>query len=476
MGKELNKFRFDVDFQWSILKYTIKDKYGYKAILLYKHEYFELDDQQVIAHALERFFKRKKRVPASSSVLNQELNKLFKTRDYAQALLEPDRERIKKKVKSLYKSTLKDGDDILEQIKKFASYVELRNTLENIDLEDFDNYDNYSKKIQKAVNLGMEMDDKKGSFIVSSAKTRMMNRRIVDDVIPTPFNQINKLTNAGGYTKGSIIVLVDRPKKGKTLTMVNFAKAYMSRKGKRGSNKKVIYFDLENGEESIGSRIDQLIINKSKSEVLSGEYDQQLEKQYRKYKRLGGEIFVVRMRNGANTNDFQKVMDDVYSEYGIKFDIGVVDYMGIMGATSGAKDDLARISDAYLDVKNWAVDNNLDHVITGHHVTREAYSWRGAIYETKFLAKCIDIERHVDALYGIQQNEEEEAAGIFRLEVMEQRDGYTSGRALFHVNLKTQKLREFTKEEIEKYKEMGITESPDKLKERKEKQKKARDL
>lgn len=476
MGKDLNKFSFDIDFQWSILKFTLKDKHGYKALSLYKHSYFELDDQQIIAHSIERFFRKKKRIPASSSILNQELNRLFKTREYAQAFLETDRVRVKRRVKSLYKGGFKDGEDILDQIKKFASYVELKSTLEGIDLEDFDSYDSYSKKIQKAVNIGMELEDSnKGSFIVSGARNRLLERRINEDIVPTPFHQMNRLTNAGGYTKGSIIVIVDRPKKGKTMTLVNFAKAYMTKKGSKGSNKKVIYFDLENGEKSIGFRIDQLVLNKTKSEIKSSEYDSQLEKQYRKYKRLGGEIHVVRMRNGCTTHDFQKYLDDLYAQYGIKFDVAIVDYMGIMGATSGAKDDLTRISDAYMDVKNWAVDNDFDHVITAHHVKREAYGNRAYIYETKDLAKCIDIERHVDALYGVQQNEEEEAANILRLEVMEQRDGESYGRALFHVTVKTQRMKEFTREEVQKYRELGVTASSKNLKNN-PKKKKVKDL
>lgn len=447
-----NKFDFDIDFQWQIIKYTLKDKKGYKLLKLYKHTYFEIDDQQIIAHALERFFKRKSRIPNSASILNQEINQLFKTKNYARLFLEPDRLRIKKKVRTLYKSTLKDADEIFEQCKLFASYVELKKVLEEVDIKDFSKYSGYSKKIQNAVNLGMELDDKKGSFIVAAAKTRIYERHQTEETIQTPFRQVNQLTNANGYPKGSIIVLVDKPKEGKTLTMVNFATAYMSRKGKYKSNKKVIYFDLENGESSINLRIDQNIVGHSKKEVLSGEYDEKLIKQYRRYKRLGGEIHVVRMPNLSTVNDFQKVLDDLYSEFGIKFEVAVIDYIGIMGSLSGKNDDFERISDSYLDVKNWATKNDIDAVITGHHVVRDAYKRRATIYRPEDLAKCIDIERHVDVLYGIQQNKEEIDNNVFRLEVMEQRDGI-KGKALFHVNMKSQKLTEFKKDEIIAYNE-----------------------
>jgi len=450
MNKE--KFNFDIDFQWQIIKYTILDKKGYKLLNLYKHTYFEIDDQQVITHAIEKFFKRKQRIPSSPSILNQELNQLFRSRSYATQLLEKDRDRIKKKVRSLYKSTLRDGDEIYEQCKLFASYIELKNVLLEVDVKDFSKYASYSKKIQNAVNLGMELDEKEGSFIVSAAKARILDRHLTEETVPTPYRGVNKLTNANGYTKGSIVVLVDRPKKGKTLTMVNFARAYMSRKGKYKSNKKVIYFDLENGESAINIRIDQGIVGGTKRELLTTKHDALLLKQLRKYKRMGGEIFVKRMPNGSTTNDFQKVLDDLYSDYGIKFEVAVVDYIAIMGSTSGKKDDVERISDAYLDVKNWAIHNSFDIVITGHHVKREGYKRRYSVYQTVDLAKCIDIERHVDTMFGIQQNPEEEENNIFRLEVMEQRDGL-KGRILFHVDHNTQKLTEFTNEEVAAYDE-----------------------
>jgi len=446
-----NKFQFDIDFQWSIIRFIVKDKYGYKALSLIKHTYFEVDDQMVITHALSRFFRRKKRVPSSASVLNQELNKLFKTRDYAQELLSPDKDRIKRRVKKLYKTPVKDGDEILFHCKQFASYVELRNTLEGVELQNYDSYATLSKNIQKAVNLGIELDQDKGTFMVGALKHRLLERHNHDTIIPTPYSQINRLTNAGGYGKGSVIVLVDRPKKGKTMTMVNFAKDYMSRKGNNKTNKKVIYFDLENGQESISLRIDELVINKNKKQIISGDYDKDLEKQYRRFRRMGGEVYVIRMRNNSTTDDFQKELDDVYHEYGIKFDVAIVDYAAIMGATTGAKDDLNKISDAYLDLKNWAKFNDFDHVITGHHVVRKAYDKRDKVYETSDLAKCIDIERHVDTLFGIQQNAVEEELGVLRLEIMEQRDGFPNGAIYFHVDVTTQRLKEFTREEVKQF-------------------------
>ncbi len=453
---ELDKFLFDVDFQDEILRYTLKDKNGYKALLLYKFEYFDLEDQKIIARAVHRFFKRTGRVPRSSALLNEELNGLFKTRDYAQAFLPKDRTAIKKKVTRLYKGILKEPDEILSKIKTFASYVEFKKVLEEVNLNDYNQYSTYLKKIQSAINVGMTINERQGLFIVNAAASRFIGRKASEDlIVPTRIRQMDKLTNAGGYARGSVIVVIDKPKKGKTLFLVNVARWFISKRSEKAlaKNKRVIYFDLENGEQNISFRIDQAVAQANKLEVMQGKHDEKLRKIYRKLRRLGGEVYVKRLPAYSTTNDFQKVLDDIYSEYGIKFEVAVIDYMGLMGAVSGKKDDFERISDAYLDVKNWADHNELDMVFTGHHVKREAYNRRATRYRSDDLAKCIDIERHVDAIYGIQQNDTEEGAGIMRLELIVQRDGLPSGRAMFYVNLAHQKLVEFSTAQLHEYEE-----------------------
>jgi KaiC/GvpD/RAD55 family RecA-like ATPase len=448
--KASEKFEFDSNFQWEILKYTIRDKNGYKALMLYRPNYFSLLHQQVIARALHNFFKIKKRIPSGYSVLNEEIKKLFKSRDYATTLLETDRERIKKRVRSLYKATLKDGEDILEQCKLFASFVELKGTLENIDLTNFSQYSTYAKKIQKAVNIGLQLDEKRGNFIVAAHRSRFIDRHNRPSVTPTPYHQINRLTNAGGFEKGALIVIMDQPKKGKTFMLVNFAKAYMGRRGKV-QNKKVVYFDFENGETSISTRLDQSVGNLSKHQVLSGEFDKQLSKTYRAWSRLGGEVYVIRLAALSTTDDCQKILDDMYQDYGIRFEVAIFDYVGLMGSLSGHKEDFSRISDAYVDVKNFSKKNDFDLVITGHHIVRGAYKRRATKYLPEDIAKCIDIPRHIDALFGIQQNEEEFSAGIMRLELLEQRDGLPSGRAIFNYSLKTQRMNELNDADLKKY-------------------------
>lgn len=445
----MEKFEFNVPFQWEIIKHILLDKNGYKVLTLVSYEYFDLDYQKVIVRSIQRYFKRKSRIPPASSYLMEEVRYLFRTKDYAKLFTEIDRAKVQKKIRILFKSPPKDPEEVYEKIKTFASFVMMRKALEDFDVGNYEQYTANILKLQKAVNIGQSLNEKKGSLMVSASRIRILDRHQQTDIIPTPWVQLNSLTNAGGYTKGSIICIVDRPKKGKTLGLINIACAYAKNPAFKAN--KIIYFDLENGETAITTRMDQCLVGASKHDILSGELDQKLNKTYRKLARFKSEIYVVRMPAYATTLDFIKEMDDIEQEYGIKFKVAIVDYIGIMGATSGKTEDHLRISDAYIDVKNMAKAKDLDIVYTGHHVTRAAYGRRSTKYKPDDLAKCIDIERHVDALFGMQQSEEDVKMGLLRWEIIEQRDGIPFGRVVFKQNTKFQRIKPLPSEDLKEY-------------------------
>src|SRR5690606_28790975 len=102
-------------------------------------------------------------------------------------------------VKPLYREKYHDGDSIYEYCKRFRSQVKLRKVLENIDIHNIDNYNNYSKQISKAIQDEDEKDEIQSSFLLRDVKRRQRDRQANTDIFPTPFRQVNELTNAGGY-------------------------------------------------------------------------------------------------------------------------------------------------------------------------------------------------------------------------------------------------------------------------------------
>jgi hypothetical protein len=441
-----HRFAFDIEFQEEILRFTVTDKKeGFKALLLYKEHYFSLIEHQAIAKALKDFYRKKKTVP-SKAVLKEGLRSLYVHRDYVQLILPEDKKRITSLVDSLYSRNAKDGETILEECIKFARYTELKDVVEKLDVTDYSQYDSLQRKIKHAINVGVDLNQEKGSFIVNDHGLRFRKRHLREPGYPTPFRQLNHLFDLGGLTTGQIVVVLAKEKKFKTATMVNLALGYLKMK------KRVVYFDLENGEEALGMRVDQSLLDKSKKEIASGEYDKKLAKLFRKYKRLGIELVIKRMPAYRTTaDDLQKFIDDYYAEFGLKFEQCFIDYVGLMAALSGKKDDTERISDAYVDIKNFAEFNRFESLWTSNHTTREGNKREGTKYLSTDTAKCLDIARHIDVMVGLNQNEQEKQAGVMRMEMIEQRNGPQDGQCFFWINMPNQKIREFNHKEVEEY-------------------------
>lgn len=441
--KSKEKFIFSLDYQLDLLKYILTDRNGYLAIDLVDPGYFTLLDHAIICDAIKKFRKKYRKIPGST-ILKEELLALFKTREYANTLSTEEKETILGLVGTLY-TPVRDGEVMLEKAAKWASYVELKGTIESADLLDFSSHDQLSNKILKAINIRNVSKRQSGTYLLGDIKDRQFKRQDDSPVHPTPIKQINELTNAGGYVKGSIIVILDKPKKAKTTTLTNIARGYLKMK------MKVFFADIENGEDELSLRFEQQMSSLDKKEVLSGDMDKKVQKVLRKYLRLGGEVYIKRFPAGSTAHDIQVEMDRVYQETGFRSQVLMVDYAALMNSISRKEDDVSRISDVYLDLANLALKNDLVHIWTPHHVKREAEKREATKYSENDIAKCIDIIRHVQAIFGLNRTDVELEEGILRMELVAQRDGKPYGRAIFHADMDIQKLREFTRDEVADY-------------------------
>jgi len=442
------KFDYTLDFQYDILKFTVTDINGYRALELYDDSYFSLNEHAVIAYTLKKFYKSYKRIPGKT-ILLQELNDIFNHRDFVNNLTDEDRGEIISITKSLFKGDLKDSDQILKKIETFAQYVDLKGLVENINLLDYNQYEVFSRKVQKAISPRLKTIEERGNFLFKDIRDRQIRRKDSPSIVPLPYKGLNRLTNAGGYSKGSILVVLDRAKKFKTGFLVNIAARYLRNK------KNILVIDLDNGEDDWHLRLEQCLMKLTKADLLSGDnkLESDIRKRFRHHKRVSGEIVIKRMPAlVTTTTDIESYMDFLYNEFGFRPHILILDYIAKMGCVSG-KDSLhERISEAYIDMGNLALKYGVDHVWTAQHVTREAAKVREKkIYDATDVAGAIDITRHVQAIYGLNRSDREERENIQRLEIIDQRDGIPHGKVLFKVDIKKQILEEFTKDEYEEY-------------------------
>lgn len=449
MLKPENKFKFTTEYQWDLLRYTVQDKNGERALNKYDDDYFTLIEHQVIAHGLKALFKRERRIPGET-ILREHISGMLNSKQYVNLVTRDEQSNILNLIKPLYHTQVTDGDMIYEYCKEFRTYTLVKGLIEGIDINDFSKYKVFQKQISVALSDEDELDDYKSSFLLDNIKERQFMRQEIKTIFPTPFKQINQLTNAGGYEKASILVVLDKQKKGKTAMLANVARGYLKMK------KKVLIVDLENGKDNIFSRLEQSIMRISKAELLSGEHDAAIQKRFRKYKRFGGEVVVLRLPALVTTpDDLQNHIDKLYNKFGFRPDELIVDYAAKLGSNSKKDDERNRISDVYLELSNLALKNDIEHVWTANHVTREgAKSRMKTKYQGEDIALCIDIVRHAQAIFGLNRSEPEEEAGYFRLEIVEQRDGQPDGRAVFRMDMNTQRADELSSSERKEYDEI----------------------
>lgn len=439
-----NKFKFTTEFQYDLLKYTLIDSNGYKALEMYDDSYFTLLEHSVIAFTLKNYYKVKRVIPGKT-IFKQELLKAFEHRLFIDSLTPDDRKEIISIVNSLFEGRVQDGDEILANVEKFAQFVDLKDVIEKVNLLDYNEYEPFAQKVQKAISPRLQKLSERGSFLSKDVVDRQIRRQDVNPIVPTPFREMNKLTNADGYVKGSILVLLDKAKKFKTGMLVNIAKGYY----KRGKN--VLVVDLDNGEDEFMIRVEQSITGHTKREILSGDFDEQITKKLANKKH---EIIIKKFPSLiTNANHIGNYITYLYREHGIKIQILVVDYIAKMASISGKEAMYERISEAYIDIDNLALKHQIEHVWTAQHVTRSAAKARMATrYDSTDIAGAIDISRHVQAIYGLNRSIGEEKRGYQRLEIVDQRDGAPRGRVIFKVDLATQIARPLKSKELEEYK------------------------
>jgi hypothetical protein len=440
------KFEFLPDFQELILQYTVTDPKGYKVLELYEDSFFTLIPHSVIAYILKKYYKKNKNIPEQPYFreelrMGYQMDKILKLH-----LTDEDVNQIDEIVARIYSGPVKEPEVIVDKCVSFARYVKFKEELENVNINAYDSYEKSIEKLRQANNIGLDLENSYGTFLVSGMNDRAHKREATHGVHPTPFWQLNRLLNGGGTEYGNVFTILSTEKIFKTGALINVARGYLKMR------KKGFYVDLENGEVAITIRNEQSIANVNRETIQQGLIDNKLLKLFRKYKRIGSELVIKKFPSLKTTTDSLRTwLDSLKRDYGFVPQFGIIDYGLLLGATSGKTDDTQRISDGFLDIKNLSTDYQLECLWTAAHTTRDGNKRLGTKFLPTDTAKCMDITKHIDALLGLQQNKEEKEAGVMRLEVLEQRNGMDNGKMLFWVDIPKQRMKEFNKTEIKEY-------------------------
>lgn len=445
--KQSNKFSFTIEFQTEVLRYLIQSKEAPLVLNKVKPGYFALIEHALILEGINKFYKRYKKIP-SQALLIETVKQLLDGRNYVDLVTKEDIPNINKIISGLYSQPLQDDLAIAENIYKFAAYVEMKSLTEEMDFSNFNLYEEYQNRVTQVIRDSKPIKEEEPLMMVRDTARRQLLRQTDPDVVPTPYWQLNNLSNGNGYIKGSIFVFLDRPKAKKTFSLINVARGYLTMK------KNVLYIDTENGKNQIMDRMIQSTLNKTRKELLSGGYDTMEQRHMRKYRRLGVEFIVDRvLAMVEDTNKIKAIIQKVEAERGIKIHILVVDYAAKLASTLKQKEDVERINQVYIDLDNLGTEMGLEAIWTAQHITREGAKHKATVYEDNDIAGGISIIRNAQCILGLNSTDEEEEHNVQRWEVVVQRDGKPHGRCLFNVDPERQRMKEFTREARSKYDE-----------------------
>lgn len=446
-NKNKIKFSFTTEFQLEILRFLVQDKDGGLVVKRVKPSYLVLIEHSIIAEGLVKFFKKNNKVP-SKNILKQEIKELLEGKNYVDLVTQDDVPNINKIIDDLYNTPLQDSEYIRDKIYQFSTYVEMKNLNESFDLENFDQYEEYSKKFDRILQNSKPKTEDEPLYLIRDLAQRQFKRRVDPDVVPSPYKQLNDLTNAGGFPFGSVLVLLDKPKAKKTFFLVNLAKGYLRMK------KSVLYIDTENGKNQIMDRMIQSSINVSKKELYTGDFDKKEASHIRKLSRFGVELVIERVPAMITDCNYIRDLIDKLRSQGINIQVVIIDYAAKLASIARDKEDFDRISNVYVDIQNLADEENLDCIWTANHITREGAKHRETRYEENDISGAISIVRNAQGIYGLNATPQEESEGIQRLEIVVQRDGLPFGRAVFKVDVEHQRAIELTKEQRKAYDEV----------------------
>lgn len=456
-----DKFTFSIEFQLEVLRFLIQGKESLLYISKIKPGYFTLIEHSILVEALIKFVKKYQRIPSEVLMIEQ-VKTLLEGKDYTDLVTKEDIPNIHKLIYELYSKPLKDVDIVLENIHKFIAYIELKALNESMDFSDYNSYETYQSKLTKILQNSKPQKKDEPLLMVSGTAMRQLMRKVDPDVVPTPFWQLNKLGNGDGYPKNSLFVLIDRPKRRKTFALINIARGYLAMR------KNVLYIDTENGKNQLMDRMIQSTLNKTKREMLTGDYDKMEQRHMRKYKRLGVEFIVERVpATIADCNTIKNLVRKLESEKGIKVHVIMIDYAAKLASISRDKDDVERINNVYIDIDNMGDELGLDAIWTAQHVTREGAKHQETRYEDNDIASAISIIRNAKCVMGLNSTPDEEEHNIMRMEVVVQRDGVPTGRVMFNMDPERQRMKEFSREARAKYDESMGRQVDDMLKKKK---------
>ena len=304
-----------------------------------------------------------------------------------------------------YRIENNDIEYVREEFTNFCKNQQLKKALmTSVGLLENGMYDDIRSLIDSALKAGM--DKNIGHEYLKDVESRY--RPDARQVIPTPWNDVNKLL-MGGLGGGDLGLVFGSPGGGKSWMMVAMAGHAV----KQGYN--VVYYTLELSEVYVGKRFDAYFANEPVNTIHL--HRKKVEKAINE---LTGKLIVKEFSMGKATvqtleSHIQKLKDTDQSP-----DLVIIDYIDLLRSPRRANDRKDEIDDIYATIKGMARDINIP-VWSVSQVNRAGA--QDDIIQGDKAAGSYDKIMISDFCMSLSRKKEDKVNGTGRLHVMKNRYG-----------------------------------------------------
>lgn len=320
---------------------------------------------------------------------------------------------------------------IMEELIEYKKRREYLNIAENIintnpidcSSDILDNMENNVKNKISKINADDTGIRKEGSVrnSIKERRERYNFRKNNPDkikIIPTGFKAIDN--TEGGFRPGELVYIIGRKGDGKSTLMVNLGHNMWE----RGYN--IILFSLEISKEDYDRRFDARAAGISSNGLKRGTLGSEEEKIYNHYldnlekgltpnNNKAGIFYVVDVPLGCTPAFMDAKIEIVEQTLGIKFDVGITDYAGIMEPNFPV--DQLRHAQGKIALQLKRIGRNRDMtIISAAQMNRSATNDKKA--DTSHVAESDQISDHID--WGIAIRSLSESTG--KIESFKTRD------------------------------------------------------
>jgi replicative DNA helicase len=295
-------------------------------------DYFENTARKWIVNRLQKYFDEFHTTPTMEALqieVKKEDNDVLKI-----AVVEELKEAYKMADQSL------DKEYIEQEFSKFCQNQQMKKAImTSVDLLNDGDYESIRTLISKAIVTSQEKNIGHDYELDVETRYRPDDRR----VIPTPWPQINSITQ-GGYGKGDLVIFFGGPGSGKSWAAISMALEAVK------LNCNVVYYTLELGEGYVGQRfdanllsipVDQLPLHRIKIEDAT--------------KGLAGKLIIKEYPpKRASLDDIERHLDQMWTQHNFKPDVIFIDYLDLLRNRRSRVERKDDLDDIYTDAKGLA--------------------------------------------------------------------------------------------------------------------------